>query len=118
MTGRLPGAAVLDPGHLGELTRYAPFDLVDAVLAESGRVQRRVRSLPSRVGVCFMLALGLFPRLGYARAWEMLTSCDFGGGCWCVGGGVGWGFAGWLRMFRGGPGEGRGGPDLGVSQFR
>lgn len=60
-------------GHLGELTRYVPFDLVDAVLAETGRVQRRVRLLPSRVGMYFLLALGLFPHLGYARVWAMLT---------------------------------------------
>ncbi|MFE6904787.1 transposase domain-containing protein, partial [Streptomyces sp. NPDC057717] len=61
-------------GHLGELTRYVPFDLVDAVLAETGRVQNRLRLLPSRVGVYFLLALGLFPHLGYVRVWGMLTS--------------------------------------------
>ena len=67
-------ADAFDAGHLGELTRYVPFDLVDAVLAETGRVQRRVRLLPSRVGVYFLLALGLFPHLGYVRVWSMLTS--------------------------------------------
>ncbi|MFI6986398.1 IS4 family transposase [Embleya sp. NPDC050154] len=61
-------------GHLGELTRYVPFDLVDAVLAETGRVQKRLRLLPSRVGIYFLLALGLFPHLGYMRVWSMLTS--------------------------------------------
>jgi len=55
------------PGHLGELTQYLPFELVDAVLEETGTVQRRLRLLPSRVGVYFLLALALFPRLGYAR---------------------------------------------------
>jgi Insertion element 4 transposase N-terminal len=30
-------------------------------------VQRRLRDLPSRVGVYFVLALGMYPRLGYAR---------------------------------------------------
>jgi hypothetical protein len=66
----------IDPfaaGQFGQLTRYVPFDLVDAVLQESGRVQRRLRLVPSRVGVYFLLALGLFPRLGYARVWDMLT---------------------------------------------
>jgi hypothetical protein len=48
---------VFAPGHLGELTRYLPFELVDAVLAETGRVERRVRDLPSRVGVYFVLAV-------------------------------------------------------------
>jgi hypothetical protein len=32
-------------------------------------VQRRLRDLPSRVGVYFLLALGMYPRLGYARVW-------------------------------------------------
>jgi hypothetical protein len=60
-------------GQFGELTRYVPFDLVDAVLEESGRVQRRLRLVPSRVGIYFLLALGLFPHLGYVRVWDMLT---------------------------------------------
>jgi Insertion element 4 transposase N-terminal len=46
------------------LTRHALFELVDAVLAKTGTTQRRLRELPSRVGVCFVLALGLFPRQG------------------------------------------------------
>jgi hypothetical protein len=50
------------PGHLGELTQYLPFELVDAVLEETGTVQRWLRLLPSRVGVYFLLALVLFPR--------------------------------------------------------
>src|SRR5262249_14201347 len=57
------------PGHLGELTQFLPFELVDAVLEETGTVQRRLRLLPSRVGGYFLLALALFPRLGYARVW-------------------------------------------------
>jgi hypothetical protein len=65
---------VFAPGHLGELTQYLPFELVDAVLEETGTVQRRLRDLPSRVGVYFVLALGLFPRLGYARVWGKLTA--------------------------------------------
>ena len=48
------------PGHLGELTRIVPFEMVDAVLASTGRVQRRVRDLPSRVVVYLLLAGCLF----------------------------------------------------------
>ena len=54
-------AGVFAPGHLGELTQIAPFDLADAVLAETGAVQRRLRLLPSRVGLYFVLATCLFP---------------------------------------------------------
>jgi hypothetical protein len=52
---------VFAPGHLGELTQCLPFELVDDVLAQTRTVQRRVRDLPSRAGVYFVLALGMFP---------------------------------------------------------
>ena len=67
-------AGVFSPGHLGELTQYLPFELVDDVLERTGTVQRRLRDLPSRAGVYFLLALGMFPRLGYARVWDKLTA--------------------------------------------
>jgi Insertion element 4 transposase N-terminal/Transposase DDE domain len=67
-------AGVFAPGHLGELTQFAPFELVDDVLEQTGAVQRRLRDLPSRVGVYFLLALGMFPRLGYLRVWGKLTA--------------------------------------------
>jgi hypothetical protein len=65
---------VFAPGHLGELTQYLPFELVDDVLEQTLTVQRRLRVLPSRAGVYFVLALGLFPHLGYARVWGKLTA--------------------------------------------
>jgi Insertion element 4 transposase N-terminal/Transposase DDE domain len=67
-------AGVFAPGHLGELTQYLPFELVDDILAQTRTVQRRLRDLPSRVGVYFLLALGMYPRLGYARVWAKLTA--------------------------------------------
>jgi Insertion element 4 transposase N-terminal/Transposase DDE domain len=65
---------VFAPGHLGELTQLVPFELVDEVLAATKTVQRRLRDLPSRAGVYFLLALGLFAGLGYARVWGKLTA--------------------------------------------
>jgi hypothetical protein len=41
---------VFAPGHLGELTQYLPFELVDDVLEQTRTVQRRLRLLPSRAG--------------------------------------------------------------------
>ena len=67
-------AGVYAPGHLGELTQYLPFELVDDVLERTRTVQRRLRALPSRTGVYFLLALAMFPRLGYARVWGKLTA--------------------------------------------
>jgi Insertion element 4 transposase N-terminal len=67
-------AGVFAPGHLGELTRYLPFELVDDVLAQTGTTQQRLRALPSPTGVYFVLALGLFPQIGYARVWAKLCA--------------------------------------------
>ncbi|GAA1334370.1 IS4 family transposase [Streptomyces sanglieri] len=62
------------PGHLGELTAVVPFELVDAVLEETRSMQRRLRDLPSRVGVYFLLAMCLFPEVGYRLVWDKLTA--------------------------------------------
>ena len=67
-------AGVFAPGHLGELTQHVPFELVDAVLAETRTTERRLRELPSRVGMYFVLALGLFPGLGYETVWHKLVA--------------------------------------------
>jgi hypothetical protein len=62
------------PGHLGELTQQVPFEMVDAVLEETCRVQRRVRDLPARVVVYLLLAGCLFAELGYPQVWGRLTA--------------------------------------------
>ncbi len=62
------------PGHLGELTQQVPFEMVDAVLEETCRVQRRVRDLPARVVVYLLLAGVLFAELGYPQVWGKLTA--------------------------------------------
>jgi hypothetical protein len=62
------------PGHLGELTQQVPFEMVDAVLQETCRLQRRVRDLPARVVVYLVLAGCLFAELGYPQVWSRLTA--------------------------------------------
>jgi Insertion element 4 transposase N-terminal/Transposase DDE domain len=62
------------PGHLGELTQQVPFEMVDAALEETRRVQRRVRDLPARVVVYLLLAGCLFAELGYPQVWARLTA--------------------------------------------
>jgi len=76
-------AGVFAPGHLGELTQYLPFELVDDVLEQTKTAQRRLRMLPSRAGVYFVLALGMFPHLGYVRVWGKLTAGLAGLGLAC-----------------------------------
>src|ERR1039458_3355024 len=66
-------AGVFAPGHLGELTQQVPFELADSVLEEARARERRLRDLPSRTGLYFVLALGLFPGLGYGRVRQKLT---------------------------------------------
>jgi hypothetical protein len=56
------------------LTRIVPFEMVDAVLADTGAVQARVRLLPSRVVVYLLLAAALFADLGYGQVWSRMTS--------------------------------------------
>jgi hypothetical protein len=49
--------------------------MVDAVLAESvPTTQQRVRLLPARVTVYFLLAMSLFPERGYRGVWSTLTT--------------------------------------------
>src|SRR5512140_3658931 len=67
-------AGVFAPGHLGELTRYLPFELVDDVLESTGAVQKRMRALPSRVGMYFVLAMTLLPGIGYLKVWDKMTA--------------------------------------------
>ena len=67
-----PGAVA--PGHLGELTRIVPFELVDCLVDDARARERRLRLLPSRTGVYFLLAMCLFPRAGYLAVWGRLTA--------------------------------------------
>jgi hypothetical protein len=65
---------VYAPGHLGELTQVVDFALVDAVLEETGTRERRLRLLPSRVVVYFVLALALFEDCSYRGVWGKLVA--------------------------------------------
>lgn len=65
------------PGHVGELTRIVPFEMVDAALAETNSTQQRVRNLPSRVVVYLLLGAALFAELGYGQVWaRMIAGLD------------------------------------------
>lgn len=71
------GVTALDvyaPGHLGELTEIIDPELVDAVLEDTGARQQRLRLLPARVVVYFVLALAFFERSSYQAVWTKLTA--------------------------------------------
>jgi hypothetical protein len=66
-------ASASRPIGLGALSEYVPTALIDEVLADTGRVERRVRRLPARVTVLFILALALFSGQGYRGVWRELA---------------------------------------------
>lgn len=57
---------------LGVLTGHVPTGLIDEVLVATGRVQQRIRRLPARVTVLFILGLALFSGVGYRGVWREL----------------------------------------------
>jgi hypothetical protein len=61
-------------GHLGELTRLLPFEMIDEVLTATRRTQQRVRLLPARVVVYLLIAGCLFADLGYRQVWSKLVA--------------------------------------------
>jgi hypothetical protein len=67
-------AGVFAPGHIGELTRVVPFEMVDDVLERTGSAQARVRLLPARVVVYLLLAAALFAEVGYGQVFERLCA--------------------------------------------
>ena len=65
--------------RLGVLTRVFPPEVVDRVLAESGRVEVRHRLLPARVVVYYVLGLALFCTSSYEEVMRMLVDGSFVG---------------------------------------
>jgi Insertion element 4 transposase N-terminal len=56
----ISGERLTDRIGIGVLTRIVPRDMVDEVLAETGRRQKRSRLLPAHLMVYFVLAMAIF----------------------------------------------------------
>jgi hypothetical protein len=67
------GERLSDRIAVGLLTSTFPPELVDRVVAESGRTQQRSRLLPARVVVYYVLAMCLFFGQGYEEVARLLT---------------------------------------------
>ena len=67
---------------IGVLTRTYPPALVDRVLAECGRVERRHRLLPARLVVYYVLALALFAGVAYEEVLRCLVEALRGASWW------------------------------------
>jgi hypothetical protein len=66
---------------LGVLAEHVPVGVIDEVLTATGRVQQRIRCLPARVTVLFILGLTLFSGAGYRGVWrELLHSAGVAAG--------------------------------------
>jgi hypothetical protein len=65
---RLPnGARISDQISLGVLTATVPAELIDAVLADTGRQSQRQRQLPARLVVYYVMALALYAQASYGE---------------------------------------------------
>lgn len=62
-----------DHVSIGVLTRVFPPELVDGVVAEAGRRERRARLLPARVVAYYVLAMALFARASYEEVMRQLV---------------------------------------------
>jgi len=70
---RLPdGARLSDHVTLGVLTITVPAELIDAVLADTGRQSRRQRQLPARLVVYYVMALALYAEASYGEVLRCL----------------------------------------------
>ena len=70
---RLPnGARLSDHVTLGVLTITVPAELIDAVLADTGRQSRRQRQLPARLLVYYVMALALYAQASYGEVLRCL----------------------------------------------
>jgi hypothetical protein len=71
----VPSARLFTDGiRIGVLTRLFHRDLVDEVLAETGRREKRSRLLPARVVVYYVLAMCLFFSDGYEEVMRKLVN--------------------------------------------
>ena len=67
---------------IGVLTRTYPPALVDRVLAQTGRTERRHRLLPARLVVYYVLALALFAGVAYEEVLRCLVEGLRGAAWW------------------------------------
>jgi len=77
LQGSPGGGRLTDRVGIGVLTCLVPRDLVDEVLAETGRREKRFRLLPAHVVVYFVMAMAVF-RDGYEEVMRRLVAAEIG----------------------------------------
>ena len=78
----ISGTRLTDRISVGDLTRLIDRNLVDDVLAETGRAEQRSRLLPARVVVYYVLALCLFFGDAYEEVMRLLVAGWLISGAW------------------------------------
>ena len=66
------GTRISDHVTLGVLTTTVPGELIDAVLADTGRQSQRQRQLPARLVVYYVMALALYAQASYGEVLRCL----------------------------------------------
>lgn len=82
LAGQAGAPRLADQVALGVLTRTFPPELVDHVLAVTGRVERRYRLLPARLVVYYVLGLALFAGMGSVEVLRCLVEGLRGAAGW------------------------------------
>lgn len=72
-SGSTYGSVLVERIGVGVLTRLVPRELVDEVVLASGRQEKRLRKLPARVVVYFVMALSLFHGESYEEVMRKLV---------------------------------------------
>ena len=78
----VPGIRLTDRIGIGVLTRLIDRDLVDDVLAGTGRAEQRSRLMPARVVVYYVLGLCLFFGDAYEEVMRLLAAGLHFTGAW------------------------------------
>lgn len=73
-SGAVSGVRLTDRIGVGVLTRLVDRDLVDEVLVETGRAEKRSRLLPARVVVYYVMGLCLFFGESYEEVMRLLVN--------------------------------------------
>lgn len=68
------GDLLADRVAVGLLTKAFPPELVDRVVDRFGVREQRMRALPARLMVYYVLTMVMFFRLGYAEVWDKLVA--------------------------------------------
>lgn len=72
IAGLPTGSRITDHISLGVIARYFPREIIDKVLADTGKTDKRQRDLPGHVVVYYVIALALYMQVSYREVLRCL----------------------------------------------